>query len=148
MLYCVGQNIARERIIDGERVTELDWSKTASRTIVRDTTNDNRRRGNGKIYFPVSSYVNHAPTWVHQNPVTLAEMSTSMRTLGWSSITVLNTDASRVVTTAFPPPSFGLAMDVRGQNQTGLSHFHPSNLDRSRVRVNNRTIHSWWFDGI
>ena len=71
-----------------------------------------------------------------------------MRTQGWSSVTVYESDAKSVITTAFLGCGYIIWKDgQRNGNITFVSHYHAilSNGDRVRTGPNNYVVHSYFY---
>gem|GEM_PF-1897127 len=136
-----GRTIARERVINGRRTTELDWTQAQSQTLLRDIVRENSRRPAREIYFRVTQYGNlgrgNVPRWVNPNPYALVVMAANMRSLGWSSVTVVESDAINVLAHGFP--NFSRRRDI-----VGLPHWHPTHPNGSNFGVNDLTVHSWF----
>ena len=131
--------VARDRIIDGERVTEVDWTNIDVRTRTKEIARENERRNNGRHFFPVIIYNRYGPTKINPNAVTLSVMVASMRTTGQNSWSLNELRARQVVQSAFPD-----AIAHNDISARATQHVQPINANQSRVKVNGRTPHAWF----
>ena len=143
---------ATDTTINGRQTVTAKWAKEETKSAVRDLvtaeTAKDKRQEDKQIFFHVLSYSKMGPVDVDLTPYNLIIMATNMRTQGWSSVTVYESDAKSVITTAFLFDGYIIAPDLQqNANSPFVSHYHAIKSDGQHVRTgpNNYVVHSYFY---